>query len=110
MGMMERFGRIADTYISERDKLLEADKERRRTFTGHPFWPTEVLRDTIIFASIVMTIAFYSWLIPPPLHSAAGSIRPSWIRVPRLVCSFLIWISQMGGVSPSVRHSCRPYW
>ena len=49
MGMMDRFGRIADTYISERNKLLEADTERRRTFTGHPFWPTEVLRDTIIF-------------------------------------------------------------
>tara|TARA_B100000575_G_scaffold64406_1_gene49395 strand:+ start:36778 stop:39558 length:2781 start_codon:yes stop_codon:yes gene_type:complete len=84
MGMMERFGRIADTYISERDKLLEADKERRRTFTGHPFWPTEVLRDTIIFASIIMTIAFYSWLIPPPLHSAAdpfaqaGFVFPDW--------------------------------
>ena len=84
MGVMERFGRIADTYISERDKLLEADKERRRTFTGHPFWPTEVLRDTIIFASIVMTIAFYSWLIPPPLHSAAdpfaqaGFVFPDW--------------------------------
>ncbi|DAC46084.1 MAG TPA: 4Fe-4S dicluster domain-containing protein [Candidatus Thalassarchaeaceae archaeon] len=84
MGMMERFGRIADTYISERDKLIEADKERRRTFTGHPFWPTEVLRDTIIFASIVMTIAFYSWLIPPPLHSAAdpfaqaGFVFPDW--------------------------------
>ena len=84
MGMMERFGRIADTYISERDKLIEADKERRRTFTGHPFWPTEVLRDTIIFASIVMTIAFYSWLIPPPLHSVAdpfaqaGFVFPDW--------------------------------
>tara|TARA_B100001175_G_scaffold304057_1_gene299675 strand:- start:863 stop:3646 length:2784 start_codon:yes stop_codon:yes gene_type:complete len=84
MGMMERFGRIADTYISERNKLLEADTERRRTFTGHPFWPTEVLRDTIIFASIVMTIAFYSWLIPPPLHSAAdpfaqaGFVFPDW--------------------------------
>ena len=84
MGMIERFGRIADTYISERDKLLEADKERRRTFTGHSFWPTEVLRDTIIFASIVMTIAFYSWLIPPPLHSAAdpfaqaGFVFPDW--------------------------------
>ena len=84
MGMMDRFGRIADTYISERNKLLEADTERRRTFTGHPFWPTEVLRDTIIFASIVMTIAFYSWLIPPPLHSAAdpfaqaGFVFPDW--------------------------------
>ena len=83
MGMMDRFGRIADTYISERNKLLEADTERR-TFTGHPFWPTEVLRDTIIFASIIMTIAFYSWLIPPPLHShadpfaQAGFVFPDW--------------------------------
>ena len=28
MGMIDRFGRIADTYISERDQLLEADEER----------------------------------------------------------------------------------
>tara|TARA_B100001250_G_scaffold218704_2_gene187679 strand:+ start:2826 stop:5615 length:2790 start_codon:yes stop_codon:yes gene_type:complete len=84
MGIVERFGRIADTYISERNKLLEAETERRRTFIGHPFWPTEVLRDTIILASIVMVIAFYSWLIPPPLHSAAdpfaqaGFVFPDW--------------------------------
>ena len=67
MGMIERFGRIADTYISEKEGLLEGEEERRRVFTGHAFWPTEVLRDTIIFASIVMVIAFYSWIIPPPI-------------------------------------------
>ena len=71
MGIMERFGRIADTYISEKQQLLGAEEERKRVHAGHAFWPTEVLRDTIIFAAIVMVIAFYSWIIPPPLHNAA---------------------------------------
>ncbi|MGB1495764.1 MAG: hypothetical protein ACPG8U_04675, partial [Candidatus Thalassarchaeaceae archaeon] len=71
MGLIDRFGRIADTYISERDALVEAEQERRRVFVGHSFWPTEVLRDTIIFASMIMVICFYSWIVPPPLHSAA---------------------------------------
>jgi len=84
MGMIERFGRIADTYISEKEQLLEAEEERRRVFVGHPFWPTEVLRDSIILAAIVMIIAFYSWIIPPPLHNAAdpyaqaGFVFPDW--------------------------------
>ena len=54
MGMIERFGRIADTYMEERNPPLEADEDRRRVHVGHGFWPTEVLRDTIIFASIIM--------------------------------------------------------
>ena len=84
MGIIERFGRIADTYVSEKEQLLGAEEERRRVHTGHGFWPTEVLRDTIIFASIVMVIAFYSWIIPPPLHNAAdpyaqaGFVFPDW--------------------------------
>ena len=84
MGLMDRFGRIADTYISERDALVEAEQERRRVFVGHSFWPTEVLRDTIIFASMIMVICFYSWIVPPPLHSAAdpfaqaGFVFPDW--------------------------------
>ena len=51
---------------------------------GHPFWPSEVLRDTIIFASMIATLAYYCWLIPPPLHSAAdpfaqaGFVFPDW--------------------------------
>ena len=61
MGLLQRFGRIADTYIAEKEQLLEAEDERRRVFTGHSF-PTEVLRDTIIFSSIVMVIAFYAWV------------------------------------------------
>ena len=68
MGMIDKFGRIADTYISERDQLLEADEERKRVFVGHSFWPTEVLRDSIILAAMMAVIAFYSWIIPPPLH------------------------------------------
>ena len=40
MGIMERFGRIADTYISEKEQLLGVEEERRRVHTGHAFWPT----------------------------------------------------------------------
>ena len=84
MGMIDRFGRIADTYMSERDQLLEADEERRRVFVGHGFWPTEIIRDSIILAAIMAVISFYSWIIPPPLHSAAdpfaqaGFVFPDW--------------------------------
>lgn len=84
MGMIDRFGRIADTYISERDQLLEADEERRRVFVGHAFWPTEIIRDSIILAAMMAVISFYSWIIPPPLHSAAdpfaqaGFVFPDW--------------------------------
>ena len=84
MGMIDRFGRIADTYVREKSSLLESEKERRRVHMGHAFWPTEVLRDTIIFASMLMVLCFYCWLIPPPLHSAAdpfaqaGFVFPDW--------------------------------
>ena len=84
MGMLDRFGRIADTYMSEKDRLLEADPERRRVFVGHSVWPTEIIRDSIILAAMMAVIAFYSWIIPPPLHSAAdpfaqaGFVFPDW--------------------------------
>ena len=84
MGIIERLGRVADSYVSERDQLIEAEQERRRVFTGHAFWPQEVLRDTIIAMSILMVLCFYSWLIPPPLHNAAdpfaqaGFVFPDW--------------------------------
>ena len=84
MGIIERLGRVADTYVHERDHLIEAEQERRRVFTGHAFWPQEVLRDTIIAMSILMVLCFYSWLIPPPLHNAAdpfaqaGFVFPDW--------------------------------
>ena len=84
MGMLDRFGRIADTYMSEKDRLLEADPERRRVFVGHSVWPTEIILDSIILAAMVAVIAFYSWIIPPPLHSAAdpfaqaGFVFPDW--------------------------------
>ena len=84
MGIIERLGRVADTYVDERDQLIEAEQERRRVFTGHAFWPQEVLRYTIIAMSILMVLSFYSWLIPPPLHSAAdpfaqaGFVFPDW--------------------------------
>ena len=84
MGMIDRFGRIADTYVREKSSLLEAEQERKRVHMGHAFWPTEVLRDSIILAAMMMVLAFYCWLIPPPLHSAAdpfaqaGFVFPDW--------------------------------
>ena len=84
MSMIDRFGRIADTYVREKSKLLESEEERRRVHMGQPFWPTEALRDSIIFAAMMMVLAFYCWLIPPPLHSAAdpfaqaGFVFPDW--------------------------------
>ena len=82
--MIDNFGRIADVYMREKDKLKDTEEERRRTFVGHPLWPHEVLRDSIILAAIMAVLAFYSWLIPPPLHSAAdpfaqaGFVFPDW--------------------------------
>ena len=84
MGMIDRFGRIADTYVREKSSLLEAEQERKRVHMGHALWPTEVLRDSIIFAAMMMVLSFYCWLIPPPLHSAAdpfaqaGFVFPDW--------------------------------
>lgn len=84
MGMFDNFGRIADVYMQEKDKLLDAEVGRQRTFVGHPLWPHEVLRDTIVLAAMTAVLCFYSWLIPPPLHSAAdpfaqaGFVFPDW--------------------------------
>ncbi|MED5486250.1 MAG: hypothetical protein VYB40_00920, partial [Candidatus Thermoplasmatota archaeon] len=84
MGLIENLGKIADTYVREKESLQSADKERRRVFVGHAFWPHEVLRDGIIFAAMVAVLCFYSWLIPPPLHGAAdpyaqaGFVFPDW--------------------------------
>ena len=84
MGLIENLGRIADTYVREKESLQSADKDRRRVFVGHAFWPHEVLRDAIILAAMTAVLCFYSWLIPPPLHSAAdpyaqaGFVFPDW--------------------------------
>ena len=84
MGLIENLGRIADTYVREKESLQSADTERRRVFVGHAFWPHEVLRDAIILAAMTAVLCFYSWLIPPPLHSAAdpyaqaGFVFPDW--------------------------------
>ncbi|MDP6640257.1 MAG: heterodisulfide reductase-related iron-sulfur binding cluster [Candidatus Poseidoniaceae archaeon] len=84
MGLIENFGRVAGTYMQEKEKLKSADEKRVREMSGHPFWPHEVLRDSIIFGAIMAVLLFYSWLIPPPLHSAAdpfaqaGFVFPDW--------------------------------
>ena len=56
MGILERFGRIADTYITEKERLIEAEEERTRVFVGHSLWPTEVLRDSIVFTQSEGTV------------------------------------------------------
>ena len=55
MGIIDRFGRIAATYVREKSSLLEAEQERKRVHMGHALWPTEVLRDSIIFAARSMS-------------------------------------------------------
>jgi hypothetical protein len=60
MGLIENLGRIADTYVREKESLQSADNERRRVFAGHGFWPHEVLRDAIILAAMVAVLCFYS--------------------------------------------------
>ena len=51
---------------------------------GMVFGLMRYLEISIIFASIMATLLFYAWLIPPPLHSAAdpfaqaGFVFPDW--------------------------------
>ena len=84
MGLIDNLGRVADTYMSEKDKLKDVGEKRVRPMLGHGFWPHEVLRDSIIFAAVLAVLAFYSWIIPPPLHDAAdpfaqaGFVFPDW--------------------------------
>ena len=84
MGLMENLGAVASTYMDEKEKLQTAEEKRKRTRSGHGFWPHEVLRDSLIFAFMLAVLLFYAWLIPPPLHSAAdpfaqaGFVFPDW--------------------------------
>ena len=50
MGLIENLGRVASSYMEEKEQLQIAGEKRVRTRTGHGFWPQEVLRDSIIFA------------------------------------------------------------
>ena len=84
MGLIENLGRVASVYMDEKEKLQTVGDKRKRTRMGHGFWPHEVLRDAIIFASMLSVLLFYAWLIPPPLHGAAdpyaqaGFVFPDW--------------------------------
>ena len=53
MGLIDNFGRVASMYMEEKEQLQKAEEKRKRTRTGHGFWPHEVLRDSIIFASML---------------------------------------------------------
>ena len=61
MGLIENLGRIADTYVREKESLQSADKDRRRVFVGHAFWPHEVLRDAIILAAMMAEARGGDW-------------------------------------------------
>jgi Fe-S oxidoreductase len=84
MGLIENLGAVASSYMDEKEKLQSADERRKRTRSGHGFWPHEALRDTLIFGFMTCVLLFYAWLIPPPLHSAAdpfaqaGFVFPDW--------------------------------
>ena len=84
MGLIENLGSVASSYMDEKEKLQSADERRKRTRSGHGFWPHEALRDTLIFGFMACVLLFYAWLIPPPLHSAAdpfaqaGFVFPDW--------------------------------
>ena len=84
MGLIENLGAVASSYMDEKEKLESADERRKRTRSGHGFWPHEALRDTLIFGFMACVLLFYAWLIPPPLHSAAdpfaqaGFVFPDW--------------------------------
>jgi len=84
MGLIDNFGRVASLYMEEKQHMQEAQVKRKRTRTGHGFWPHEVLRDMILFSFMIAVLLFYAWLIPPPLHGAAdpyaqaGFVFPDW--------------------------------
>ena len=84
MGIVENLGRVASSYMEEKEKLQTVGEKRKRTRLGHGFWPHEVLRDLLIFAFMFAVLLYYAWLIPPPLHGAAdpyaqaGFVFPDW--------------------------------
>ena len=84
MGIVENLGRVASSYMEEKEKLQTVGEKRKRTRLGHGFWPHEVLRDVLIFAFMAAVLLYYAWLIPPPLHGAAdpyaqaGFVFPDW--------------------------------
>ena len=84
MGLVENLGRVASSYMDEKEKLQTTAEKRKRTRMGHGFWPHEVLRDVLIFAFMGAVLLYYAWIIPPPLHGAAdpyaqaGFVFPDW--------------------------------
>ena len=50
MGLIENFGRVASSYMEEKEQLQAVEGKRTRTRTGHGFWPHEVLRDAILLS------------------------------------------------------------
>ena len=41
MGLLGNLGRVAETYMNEKERLLDSEDSeiRKRTFMGHLLWP-----------------------------------------------------------------------
>ena len=56
MGLIENLGAVASSYMDEKERLETADEKRKRTRSGHGFWPHEVLRDTLTVSYTHLTL------------------------------------------------------
>ena len=52
MGLIDNFGAVASSYMEQKQQLVSAEERRKRTRSGHGFWPHEVLRDTLILGKV----------------------------------------------------------
>ena len=82
MGIVENLGRVASSYMDEKERLQSTGEKRKRTRLGHGFWPHEVLRDVLIFAFMAAVLLYYAWIIPPPLHGAADPVSYTHLTLP----------------------------
>ena len=83
MGLIENLGRVASSYMEEKEQLQIAGEKRVRTRTGHGFWPQEVLRDSIhLFAFMGAVLAVLRLADPTATARCCRPVRSSRIRVP----------------------------
>lgn len=87
---MATFAELLKEYSQEAAKV-EADrraKKKLRPIEGHPFWPHEVVRDTIIFC-LFMAVCFYlSAFLPYFLEAPADARGPPAVILPDW---YLLW-------------------
>ena len=110
MGLIDNFGAVASSYMEQKQQLESAEERRKRTRSGHGFWPHEVLRDTLIFGFMACVLLFYAWLIPPPLHSAADPFAQAGFVFPDWYVLFSYGIPKVGRILTTIRRSSRTSW